>query len=61
VLKQIHFSVTIKQLLQQRVTTAVVKNRKSSSRKLIKIYKQCTLHYVGNGKEGEAWIIQEYA
>jgi hypothetical protein len=38
----------------------VVKNKKSS-RKLIKIYKQCTLDYVGNGKEGETWIIQEYA
>jgi hypothetical protein len=36
VLKQIQFSVIIKQLLQQGVTTAVVKNRKKSSRKLIK-------------------------
>jgi hypothetical protein len=38
----------------------VVKNRKKSSRKLIKIHKLCTLDYVGNGKEGKAWIIQEY-
>jgi hypothetical protein len=21
---------------------------------------QCTLDYVGNGKEGEAWIVQDY-
>jgi hypothetical protein len=60
VLKQIQFSVTIKQFLQQGVTTAVVKNRKKSSKKLIKIHKQCTLNYVGNGKEGEERIIQEY-
>jgi len=52
VLKQTQFSVTIKQLLQQGVTTTVVKNRKKNSRKLIKIYKQYTLDYAGNGEEG---------
>jgi hypothetical protein len=57
VLKQIQLSVTIQQLLQQDVTTAVVKNRKRRSRKIIKISQQCTLDYVGNSNEGEACII----
>jgi hypothetical protein len=52
VLKQIQFSVTIKQLLQQGATTAVVKNRKKSSRKPKKVHKHCTLDYVHNGKGG---------
>jgi len=38
----------------------VVKNRKKSSRKLIKIPKRCTVDYAGNGEEGDARIIQEY-
>jgi len=52
VLKQTQFSVTIKQLLEQGVTTTVVKNRKKSNRKLIKIHKECTLDYAGNGEGG---------